>query len=120
MAHSIPATGVIEVVERLKQSRGLPEVIITDNGSEFRSRAFDSWAYARGVKLDFIQPGKPVQNGFIESFNGTLRTDYNRVHGTRSSSEREAMYYRYLEFASYIRGGSIEPHWMRRPPLQEP
>ena len=40
VAHSIPATGVIEVVERLKQSRGLPEVIITDNGSEFRSRAF--------------------------------------------------------------------------------
>ena len=63
VAHSIPATGVIEVMERLKESRGLPEVIITDNGSEFRSRAFDSWAYARGVKLEFIQPGKPVQNG---------------------------------------------------------
>ncbi len=37
-----------------------------------------------------------------------------------TQAEREAMYYRYLEFASYIRGGSIEPHWMRRPPLQEP
>ena len=59
VAHSIPAAGVIEVMERLKESRGLPDVIITDNGSEFRSRAFDSWAYARGVKLDFIQPGKP-------------------------------------------------------------
>ena len=70
VAHSIPAAGVIEVMERLKESRGLPDVIITDNGSEFRSRAFDSWAYARAVKLDFIQPGKPVQNGFIESFNG--------------------------------------------------
>ena len=80
VAHSIPATGVIEVVERLKQSRGLPEVIITDNGSEFRSRAFDSWAYARGVKLDFIQPGKPVQNGFIESFNGTLRNECLNLH----------------------------------------
>ena len=57
VAHSIPATGVIEVVERLKQSRGLPEVIITDNGSEFRNRAFDSWAYARGVKLDAGQTG---------------------------------------------------------------
>ena len=43
VAHSIPAAGVIEVMERLKESRGLPEVIITDNGSEFRSRAFDSW-----------------------------------------------------------------------------
>ena len=67
-------------MERLKESRGLPEVIITDNGSEFRSRAFDSWAYARGVKLDFIQPGKPVQNGFIESFNGTLRNECLNLH----------------------------------------
>ena len=80
VAHSIPAAGVIEVMERLKQSRGLPEVVITDNGSEFRSRAFDSWAYARGVKLDFIQPGKPVQNGFIESFNGTLRGECLNLH----------------------------------------
>ena len=47
VAHSIPATGVIKVMECLKESRGLPEVIITDNGSEFRSRAFDSWAYVR-------------------------------------------------------------------------
>ena len=80
VAHSIPAGGVIEVMERLKESRGLPEVIITANGSEFRSRAFDSWAYARGVKLDFIQPGKPVQNGFIESFNGTLRDECLNLH----------------------------------------
>ena len=55
VAHSIPATGVIEVMERL-ESRGLPEVIITDNGSELRSTAFDSWAYPHGVKLDFIPP----------------------------------------------------------------
>jgi transposase InsO family protein len=41
-----------------------------DNGSEFTSRAFDVWAYARGVKLEFIQPGKPILNAFIESFNG--------------------------------------------------
>ena len=81
VAHSIPATtGVIEVMERLNESTGLPDVIITDNGSEFRSRAFDSWAYARGVKLDFIQPGKPVQNGFIESFNGTLRNECLNLH----------------------------------------
>lgn len=80
VAHSIPAAGVIEVMERLKESRGLPEVIITDNGSEFRSRAFDSWAYARGVTLEFIQTGKPVQNGFIESFNGTLRGECLNLH----------------------------------------
>lgn len=80
VAHSIPAVRVIEVLERLREERGLPSVIVTDNGSEFTSRAFDAWAYARGVTIDFIQPGKPVQNAFIESFNGTLRDDCLNLH----------------------------------------
>lgn len=80
VSHSIPAAGVIEVLERLREERGLPEVIVTDNGSEFTSRAFDAWAYARGVKIDFIQPGKPVQNCFVESFNGTFRDDCLNLH----------------------------------------
>lgn len=80
VAHSIPAARVIEVLEWLREERGLPAVIVTDNGSEFTSRAFDAWAYARGVKIDFIQPGKPVQNAFIESFNGTLRDDCLNLH----------------------------------------
>lgn len=80
VAHSIPAVRVIEVLERLREERSLPSVIVTDNGSEFTSRAFDAWAYARGVKIDFIQPGKPVQNAFVESFNGTLRDDCLNLH----------------------------------------
>ncbi len=63
------------MLERLRETRGLPEVIRTDNGPEFRSRAFDAWAYARGVKLEYIQPGKPVQNAFIESLNGSFREE---------------------------------------------
>lgn len=78
--HSIPATGVIEALEALREERGLPKTIVTDNGSEFRSRAFDAWAYARGVTLTFIQPGKPVQNCFIESFNGTFRDNCLNMH----------------------------------------
>ena len=62
MAHSLPAVRVIEVLERLRVERGLLSVIVTDNGCEFTSRAFDASAYARGVKIDFIQPGKPVRN----------------------------------------------------------
>lgn len=80
VAHSIPAVRVIEVLERLRAERGLPEVVITDNGSEFTSRAFDAWAYARGVKIQYIQPGKPVQNCYIESFNGTLRDECLNLH----------------------------------------
>src|SRR5690606_29958157 len=77
---SLPAVRVIEVLERLRSERGLPDVIVTDNGTEFTSRAFDAWAYARGVKSDFIQPGKPVQNCFVESFNGTFRDDCLNLH----------------------------------------
>ena len=68
------------MLERLRRERGLPEVIVTDNGSEFTSRVFDAWAYARGVRIDFIQPGKPVQNRFVESFNGTFRDDCLNLH----------------------------------------
>jgi putative transposase len=80
VAHSIPAVRVIEVLEALREERGLAPIIVTDNGSEFTSRAFDSWAYARGIKIDYIQPGKPVQNCFIESFNGTLRDECLNLH----------------------------------------
>ena len=80
VAHSIPAAGVIEVLERLREEKGLPTTIVTDNGSEFTTRAFDAWAYARGVQLEYIQPGKPTQNAFIESFNGTFRDDCLNLH----------------------------------------
>lgn len=80
VAHSIPAVRVIDVLERLREERGLPEIIMTDNGSEFTSRAFDAWAYSRGIKIDYIQPGKPVQNCFIGSFNGTLRDECLNLH----------------------------------------
>ena len=80
VAHSIPSVGVIEVLEQLREERGLPDVIVTDNGSEFTSRAFDAWAYSRGVKIDYIQPGKPMQNGFVESFNGTFRDECLNLH----------------------------------------
>jgi putative transposase len=55
--------------------RGSPKIITVDNGSEFYSKEMDSWAYRRGVQLDFIRPGKPVENGYIESFNGKLRDE---------------------------------------------
>jgi len=52
-----------------------PRAITVDNGSEFASRVMDAWAYRHGIQLDFIRPGKPVENGFIESFNGRLRDE---------------------------------------------
>jgi len=66
---------VVEHMKRLVALRGVPESITTDNGSEFAGQAMDVWAHQAGVKLDFIRPGRPVQNGYIESFNGRLRDE---------------------------------------------
>lgn len=76
---SITGERVVEVLDQLKFVRGLPAAIICDNGSEFTSKALDQWAY-RKVELKFIQPGKPMQNGFIESFNGRLRAECLNQH----------------------------------------
>jgi putative transposase len=73
--HSQTGEKVVEQMKRLVAARGVPESITTDNGSEFAGQAMDVWAQQAGVKLDFIQPGRPVQNGYIESFNGRLRDE---------------------------------------------
>lgn len=80
VAKSIPGERVVRVLERLVAERGRPEVIVMDNGPEFTSRALDAWAYRQGVRLHFIQPGKPVQNCFVESFNGKLRDECLNEH----------------------------------------
>ena len=72
---SLTGQRVVEGLERLAWFQGKPERITVDNGSEFCSRALDSWADQNGVRLDFIPPGRPVENGFIESFNGMLRDE---------------------------------------------
>jgi putative transposase len=64
---------VSQVLDEIAKSRPLPKAIVTDNGPEFISKAMDQWAYKNSVDLKFIQPGKPVQNAFIESFNGKFR-----------------------------------------------
>lgn len=64
---------VARVLERVAAHRGLPEELVLDNGPELTGRALDEWADRRGVRLRFIDPGKPVQNAFMESFNGRFR-----------------------------------------------
>ena len=62
-------------LDKVLALRGAPVSITVDNGTEFTSKALDLWAYRNGVHLDFIRPGKPVENGYIESFNGKLRDE---------------------------------------------
>ena len=64
---------VIDILEQLKLEQGLPDMIRSDNGREFRCKLVQDWAVNNNVKWDFIQPGKPMQNGYCERFNGTFR-----------------------------------------------
>jgi putative transposase len=73
---SMTGRKVAEVLEGARRERArLPETITVDNGSEFSGRALESWAMGNHVQLCFIRPGRPVENGFIESFNGRLRDE---------------------------------------------
>ena len=77
---SLTGERVTRVLERLGVGRGLPAIIQSDNGPEFTGHVLDQWAYERGVKLQFIEPGKPIQNAFIESFNSRLREECLNEH----------------------------------------
>jgi putative transposase len=84
---SIGGVRVARVLNEIAQGEGLPELITIDNGPEFIGKALDAWAYQRGVKLNFIRPGKPVDNSFIESFNGRFRDECLNDHWFTSLDE---------------------------------
>ena len=75
VSNSITGQHVSRVLDWLCELRGVPEAITVDNGPEFTSTALDKWAYGKSVKLDFIRPGKPIENAYIESFNGRFRDE---------------------------------------------
>ncbi len=82
---SLSGAQVARVLDRLVAARGAaPRTIRLDNGPELTSKALDQWAYAHGVHLDFIEPGKPVQNCFIESLNGRFRDECLNEHWFQS------------------------------------
>lgn len=72
---SLPGQRVVRVLERLRLQGRLPLRLRTDNGPEFTGKALDAWAQEHNVQLEFIRPGKPMDNGHIESFNGRLRDE---------------------------------------------
>ena len=72
---SLPAERVIRVLEQVIDWRGIPKRIRVDNGPEFISLKLATWCEERGIQLQFIQPGKPTQNAYIERFNGSYRKD---------------------------------------------
>jgi putative transposase len=102
---SMTGRRVADILSRLAVTRGLPEVIRVDNGTEFTSKALDQWAYQHGVKLDFTRPGKPTDNAFIESFNASLRKECLNVHWFRTLDEAKEMIERWR-----IEYNAVRPH----------
>jgi putative transposase len=77
---SLPSLRVVRVLEKLRQHRALPVRIVIDNGTEFTAKALDRWAYEHKVTLHFITPGRPMENGYIESFHGKFREECLNEH----------------------------------------
>ena len=88
---SINGVRVARELDWLLMTRGKPEAITVDNGPEFAGIALDRWAYKNQVKLDFIRPGKPVENAYIESFNGKLRHECLNQHYFKTLEEAKSI-----------------------------
>jgi putative transposase len=88
---SLPGARVVRVLEQLVAWYGAPKQVTIDNGPEFAGQALDAWAYAYGVSLDFIEPGKPSQNGHLESCNGKFRDECLNVHWFASLAHARAL-----------------------------
>ena len=91
---SLPAARVVRALDQLIEWRGVPKVIRSDHGPEYISETVRQWAINRGIQLEFIQPGKPQQNGYVERYNRTVRYDwlaqtlFNRIEEVQASATR--------------------------------
>ena len=81
---SLTGVRIIRVLNRIALERGFPREVLTDNGPEFAGNAVSEWCYLHGINHHFIQPGKPSQNGYSESFNGRLRDECLNEHWFQS------------------------------------
>ncbi len=88
---SLPGLRVIRTLERAIELHGKPKMIVMDNGPEFTCKALDQWAWSRGIALHWIDPGKPIQNAFVESFNGRFREECLDQHHFVSIDDARAL-----------------------------
>jgi putative transposase len=126
-APKLLGSDVAEVLDQVAEKRGKPMRIFLDNGPEFISKALDLWAYQAGVTLDFSRPGKPTDNAYIESFNGSLRDECLNTNWFLSMEDArakiESWRREYNEFRPHSSLGERTPsqvagagHWVPRVP----
>ena len=87
---SLGGQRVVRVLERLQEEHGIPDRIMLDNGPEFTGKVLDAWVYSQKVELEFIRPGKPMENGYVESFNGKFRDECSEQPLVREPAGRQA------------------------------
>jgi putative transposase len=104
---------VVMVLNRLVQQRGAPRYLFADNGAEFTGQLVDLWGYHHGVRIDFSRRGKPTDNAFIETFNGTLRDECPNLHWfddlAQASALIEAWRRDYNESRPHMALGNLPP-----------
>ena len=102
---SVSITGhqVARCLTQLGEARGLPKSIVCDNGTEFTSKAMFFWARENNVKLNFIQPGKPTQNAFVESLNGKFRNECLNQHWFRTLDDARREIDNWREHYNHVR-----------------
>jgi putative transposase len=115
---SLPGKRVVRVLENLKHSRGLPKCIVVDNGPEFAGSDLDKWAHDNAVNLIFIRPGKPVENAYIESFNGKFRDECLNEHWFTSLKDAQEKIERwrkdYNRYRPHSSLGNLSPEeWVK-------
>ena len=88
---SLPGARVVRVLDQLIHDRATPKTIVLDNGPELTSQVLDQWAYQHHVELQFIDPGKPIQNAFIESFNSRFRDECLNAHWFTSLADAQLL-----------------------------
>lgn len=100
---SLPAARVIRVLEQLKDSRQLPTQIRVDNGPEFDSAKLHAWCDNHDINLHFIQPGRPMQSGYVERFNGSFRTEILDAYTFGSLDDVRELAHEWMESYNYER-----------------
>lgn len=111
---SLPSARVVRVLDQVADQHGYPEVIMVDNGPEFAGQVLDAWACPHGVRLQFITPGKPIENACIESFNGKFRDECLNQHWFLSLADARGTIEAWREDYNTIRPhsalGNQSPH----------